>query len=59
MRDLVRAAHAVQVEFLPKELGFGSGMTGWRRLVEWHGAGMWDRLHPVLLAELHAAWSLA
>src|SRR5688572_15497710 len=40
-------------EFLPRELGFGSGMTGWRRLVEWHGAGMWDRLHPVLLAELH------
>jgi transposase len=26
-------------EFLPKELGFGSGMTCWRRLRDWHEAG--------------------
>src|SRR5437879_713947 len=32
-------------EFLPKEPGFGSGMTCWRRLVEWHEASVWDRLH--------------
>jgi transposase len=26
-------------EFLPQLLGFGSGMTRWRRLAEWHQAG--------------------
>jgi transposase len=26
-------------EFLPQELGFGSGMTCWRRLRDWHQAG--------------------
>ena len=42
-------------EFLPQELGFGSGMTCWRRLRDWNEAGVWQRLHEVLLAELHAA----
>jgi transposase len=53
----------IQWEFLPQQLGFGSGMTCWRRLAEWNAAGVWDRLHAVLLAELHAAdkldWSRA
>ena len=42
-------------EFLPQELGYGSGMTCWRRLRDWHQAGVWQRLHEVLLAELNAA----
>ena len=42
-------------EFLPQQLGFGSGMTCWRRLQEWNQAGVWAGLHEVLLAELHAA----
>jgi transposase len=42
-------------EFLPQEPGFGSGMTCWRRLPDWHQAGVWQRLHEVLLAELNAA----
>jgi transposase len=50
-------------EFLPQQLGFGSGMTCWRRLAEWHAAGVWQQLHELLLAELHAAekidWSKA
>ncbi|WP_407638817.1 IS5 family transposase [Allokutzneria albata] len=50
-------------EFLPQELGFGSGMTAWRRLRDWHQAGLWQRLHENLLAELNAAdaldWSRA
>src|SRR6185437_722575 len=50
-------------EFLPQEPGFGSGMTCWRRLRDWHQAGVWQRLHESLLAELHAAdaldWSRA
>lgn len=48
---------------LPQQLGYGSGMTCWRRLRDWHQAGVWQRLHELLLAELHAAelldWSRA
>jgi transposase len=40
---------------LPAELGFGSGVTCWRRLEEWHQAGVWDRLHRLLLRKLRAA----
>jgi transposase len=50
-------------EDLPQEMGCGSGMTCWRRLREWQESGVWDRLHEVLLAKLHAAnkldWSRA
>jgi len=44
--------------FLPQELGFGSGMTCWRRLRDWNDAGVWQRLHELLLAELRAAGML-
>ena len=37
---------------LPAELGFGSGVTCWRRLDEWQRAGVWERLHQLLLARL-------
>jgi transposase len=37
---------------LPQEMGCGSGITCWRRLVRWQRAGVWKRLHAVLLAEL-------
>ena len=43
---------------LPQELGFGSGVTCWRRLDEWQGAGVWERLHALLLAKLRAAGEL-
>jgi transposase len=50
-------------EFLAQQLRFGSGMTCWRRSAEWHEAGVWQRLHELLLAELNAAdkldWSKA
>ena len=36
-------------EMLPQEMGCGSGMTCWRRLKEWHEAGVWNRLHQTLL----------
>ncbi|QHC21480.1 IS5 family transposase [Streptomyces sp. GS7] len=42
-------------EFLPQELGYGSGSTCWRRLRDWHQAGVWQALHELLLAELRAA----
>jgi transposase len=50
-------------ELLPPELGWGSGMTCWRRLRDWQQAGVWDRLHRVLLERLAGAnridWSRA
>jgi transposase len=45
-------------EHLPQELGYGSGMTCWRRLAEWNKAGVWQRLHEVLLGRLRAADAL-
>ncbi len=33
-------------------------MTCWRRLRDWHQAGVWQRVHESLLAELHAAGAL-
>jgi transposase len=44
-------------QLLPLELGFGSGRTCWRRLEWWQKAGVFDRLHRILLAELD--WSRA
>src|SRR6478672_5878442 len=50
-------------EYLPQEMGCGSGMTCWRRLQEWQQAGVWQRLHELLLAKLQEAdlidWSRA
>ncbi len=50
-------------EYLPQEMGCGSGMTCWRRLKEWQEAGVWQRLHALLLAKLNEAdlidWSRA
>jgi transposase len=43
---------------LPQELGFGSGVTCWRRLDEWQRAGVWEKLHAELLARLRAAGEL-
>lgn len=42
-------------EMLPQEMGCGSGMTCWRRLRDWQRAGVWDRLHHVMLNRLRAA----
>jgi transposase len=36
-------------QMLPQELGCGSGMTCWRRLRDWQGAGLWDLMHFALL----------
>ncbi|MDQ0784755.1 hypothetical protein [Streptomyces sp. B3I8] len=45
------------------ELGFGSGMTCWRRLAAWNEAGVWEKLHLVLLKKPRSAkqldWSRA
>jgi transposase len=50
-------------EDLPCEMGCGSGMTCLNRLKQWHKAGVWQRLHQLLLSELRGAdkldWSRA
>ena len=50
-------------EDLPQEMGCGSGMTCWRRLHGWHRAGVWEKVHRLLLDKLHQAnqidWSRA
>jgi transposase len=38
--------------YVPNRLGFGSRATCWRRLHDWQMAGVWDRLHELLLDEL-------
>lgn len=50
-------------EYLPLEMGCGSGMTCWRRLRDWQAAGVWHALHELLLSQLQGAdqmdWSRA
>jgi transposase len=50
-------------EAMPQELGYGCGMTCWNYLSAWQKAGVWERLHQVLLADLREAdqidWSRA
>ena len=53
----------IQWEYLPQEMGCGSGMPCWRRLRDWQRAGVWRGLHRVLLNRLADAgkidWSRA
>ena len=42
-------------EYLPQELGCGSGMTCWRRLRDWQVAGVWEKVWRLLLDELGLA----
>jgi transposase len=45
----------IQWEYLPQEMGCGSGMTCWRRLRDWQAAGVWAGLHRTLLDRLGEA----
>jgi transposase len=42
-------------EMLPKEMGCGSGMSCWRRLHDWQAAGVWTKVHRMVLDALQAA----
>jgi transposase len=42
-------------EMLSQEMGCGSGRTCWRRLRDWQEAGVWQKLHELLLAQLREA----
>ena len=50
-------------EQLPQEMGCGCGMTCLNYLNAWQRAGVWEKLHQILLAELEQAdkldWSRA
>lgn len=50
-------------DMLPQEMGWGSGVTCWRRLQEWQQQGVWRKLHQALLNRLGEAdkldWSRA
>lgn len=48
----------IQWEWLPREMGCGSGMTCGRRLRDWQAAGVWEHLHRLLLDHLHEAHRL-
>jgi transposase len=37
---------------LPRQLGYGSGWTSWRRMRVWQQAGVFDRLHQRVLDRL-------
>jgi len=37
---------------IPAELGCGSGVTCWRRLKAWTEAGLWPKIHQLLLNRL-------
>ena len=45
-------------EMLPQEMGCGSGVSCWRRLRDWHEAGVWKKLHQTLLEYLQDAEQL-
>ena len=53
----------IQWELLPQEMGCGCGMTCWRRLRDWHAAGVWQKIWQLFLDELGKSdgidWSAA
>ena len=59
MRGIVFVLRSgVPWEMLPREVFGCSGMTCWRRMRDWQRAGVWDRLHRVLLERLDRAGEL-
>jgi transposase len=42
-------------ELLPQEMGCGSGVSCWRRLRDWQAAGVWQKVHELMLDELRRA----
>jgi transposase len=57
------ASTSVDAAVLPSELGYGSGVTCWRRLRQWQAVGIWAMVHQVVLNWLGAVdaidWSRA
>jgi DNA-binding GntR family transcriptional regulator/transposase len=47
--------NGIQWNELPVEMGFGSGVSCWRRLRDWQQSGAWDRIYGILLSKLPGA----
>jgi hypothetical protein len=60
--DGCAALTRIQWKHLPAELGFGRGVPCWRRDRAWQQAGVWERLHHLLIDQLgeqsRLNWSL-
>jgi transposase len=41
--------HGLRWKDLPRELGYGSGVTCWRRLRAWQALGVWEAVHHTVL----------
>jgi transposase len=41
--------HGLRWRDLPRELGYGSGVTCWRRLRAWQALGVWEAVHHTVL----------
>jgi transposase len=55
LRGILFVLHTgIQWEYLPQELGSGSGMTCRRRLAAWNEACGWDQLHALLPEKLRS-----
>ncbi|MEU6274708.1 transposase [Streptomyces populi] len=58
LQSILYVLQDIAWQLLPLELGFGSRQTCWRRLDRRQQAGVFERLHRLLLAELNAAGEL-
>ena len=47
--------HDVPFDALPTDLGFGTGMTCWNRLMDWKKAKAWPKIQGVLAKSLPSA----
>ena len=46
LNDILFVLHTgIAWEYLPQALGYGSGMTCWRRLRDWSAVGVWEQLY--------------
>ncbi len=41
--------HGLRSSDLPQQLGYGSGVTCWRRLRQWQELGIWSAVHQIVL----------
>jgi transposase len=41
--------HGLRWSDLPQQLGYGSGVTCWRRLRQWQDLGIWSAVHQIVL----------
>ena len=39
---------------MPRAPGWGSGVTAWRRMRDWQAAGVWSKMHAVVMRRLRA-----